>query len=63
MRVEIDTTKCQGHGRCYLLAPEVFDMDEEGMGIVTDLRPAVEYLDSARSAAENCPETAISMKE
>ena len=32
MKVRIDPDKCQGHGRCYDLAPEVFTDDEEGYG-------------------------------
>lgn len=30
MRVRIDPEKCQGQGRCYDLAPQVFTDDEEG---------------------------------
>ena len=25
MSLSIDTEKCQGHGRCYALAPELFE--------------------------------------
>ena len=32
MRVSIDSGKCQGHGRCYDLAPDLFGEDEEGFG-------------------------------
>ena len=28
MRISFDQEKCQGHGRCYALAPELFDADE-----------------------------------
>ncbi len=31
-RVEIDTDRCSGHGRCYTLAPQVFAPDDEGYG-------------------------------
>jgi len=30
MRVRLDTELCQGHGRCYTLAPELFDSDDLG---------------------------------
>ena len=30
MRVVVDREKCQGHNRCYALAPEVFDVDDLG---------------------------------
>ena len=32
----IDSEYCVGHGRCYALAPESFDSDEMGHGIVRD---------------------------
>jgi ferredoxin len=28
-RVSVDSEKCVGHGRCYVLAPEVFEEDDE----------------------------------
>ena len=34
MKVKIDSEQCQGHGRCYDLAPDVFGDDEEGYGKV-----------------------------
>ena len=30
MRVHVDGDKCQGHNRCYALAPELFDVDDLG---------------------------------
>ena len=27
MRIVFDREKCQGHGRCYALAPELFDAE------------------------------------
>ena len=30
MRVTVDSEKCQGHNRCYALAPDVFDVDDLG---------------------------------
>ena len=27
MKVRVDATKCVGHGRCYVLAPDVFEVD------------------------------------
>lgn len=63
MRVRIDSDKCQGHGRCYSLAPELFESDEEGysrMKVTGDVPPANEA--AARLAVENCPEHAISIE-
>ncbi|MBV1893016.1 MAG: ferredoxin [Ilumatobacteraceae bacterium] len=60
MRVQLDVDKCQGHNRCYVLAPELFDVDDLGQAILIvegDLDPGLEG--KARLAASNCPEYAI----
>lgn len=63
MKIVLDAQRCTGHGRCYSLAPELFDSDDEGHSIV--LTPEVpEGLEGqARLAVENCPETCISLVE
>ena len=33
MKVHVDQEICQGHGRCYSLAPELFEPDEIGNGV------------------------------
>lgn len=65
MRVQIDPALCQGHGRCYDLAPDLFGEDEDGYATVTPLTadgavPAGRE-DDARLAADNCPELAIAL--
>ena len=32
MRVRVDRERCQGHARCFALAPELFELDELGNG-------------------------------
>ena len=64
MKVQIDTGRCQGHGRCYDLAPKLFGEDDEGYGTVLGdgiVRPEAEY--DARLALSNCPERAINLLE
>jgi ferredoxin len=60
--VEIDPGKCQGHGRCVLIAPAYFDMDDAGFGEVQ--RDDVEPADKADidEAVLSCPEHAITME-
>jgi ferredoxin len=67
MRVEIDSALCQGHGRCYNLAPDLFGEDEDGYSTLTPLTaggqvPAARG-DDAQLAAANCPESAIAITE
>ena len=63
MRVEIDHERCLGHGRCAALCPEVFDLDDSGLGVV--LAPDVPTELSARviQAEMNCPEGAVRVTE
>ncbi len=62
LRVEHDAAACVGHGRCYLLGPEVFDEDEEGHALVKVAIVPAELEKQARLAAENCPEDAITLR-
>jgi ferredoxin len=61
MRVEVDGTLCTGHGRCWTLAGDVYDADDEGFnnaaGTVIDVPPGLE--ESAMRGLRNCPEGAI----
>lgn len=62
MRIQFDRDACQGHNRCYLLAPEVFDVDDEGYAILRiEGDVPAELEDKARLAADNCPEYAITL--
>ncbi|MEO9180787.1 MAG: ferredoxin, partial [Acidimicrobiales bacterium] len=34
MKVRIDPEICQGQGRCFAIAPKIFDFDDLGNGVV-----------------------------
>lgn len=60
MRILLDNEKCQGHGRCYALAPELFESDEEGYSVLkVDGEVPSDLEEKAQLAADNCPEFAI----
>jgi ferredoxin len=61
MRVHVDRAKCVGHGRCYVLAPDVFEDDERGHCVVRKAQPPPELQEQARRGQQNCPEHAISL--
>ncbi len=67
MRVRIDAATCQGHGRCYDLAPDLFGEDDEGYATLTaltaDERVPDGREDDIRLAAGNCPEFAVLVHE
>jgi ferredoxin len=63
MKLHIDADACTGHGRCYVLAPEVFEPDDVGHSVaLVDEIPA-DLLDKAQLAAANCPESAITITD
>jgi ferredoxin len=64
VKIQIGAERCQGHGRCYDRAPDLFGEDDEGYGKVLGdgvVPPAQER--DARLAAANCPERAIDLLE
>jgi ferredoxin len=64
MRVHVDEQRCQGHGRCYATAPDVFLADELGNGHeVGDGTVTAALEAAARLAVANCPERAITIEE
>jgi ferredoxin len=60
-RVSVDAERCVGHGRCYTLAPDVFDADEVGHSIVRVEEVSGELEKQAVIGEQNCPEQAISL--
>jgi ferredoxin len=64
MRIVFERDKCQGHGRCYGLAPRVFETDDEGYAVLlVEGEVPADLEEDARLAADNCPEFAITVEE
>jgi ferredoxin len=63
VKVRVDGAACVGHGRCYVLAPEIYEDDERGHCIVAKPDPPAELEAQARRGAENCPESAIHLDD
>lgn len=64
MRLHLDSEACQGHGRCYTLAPDLFDSDDEGYAVLlVDGELSEDQIAAARLAVDNCPEFAITLEE
>ncbi|MBV8950783.1 MAG: ferredoxin [Actinobacteria bacterium] len=62
-RVTVDPDLCVGHGRCYALAPEVFDADDDGHCVIRHEVVDGELEVKARVGADNCPELAITVED
>ena len=57
-RVEIDRSLCEGMASCVKLAPDTFDLDDDGIAVLAG--PAGE---AAVEAAECCPFAAIAVSD
>jgi ferredoxin len=61
-RVHVDPGRCQGHNRCYSIAPDLFDLDD--LGTASEIgrgEVPADLVDAARRAEANCPEHAVSV--
>lgn len=65
MKVKVDGALCTGHGRCYSLAPDVFEPDDEGYSEPRDTMIDVPegQEEATRHGAHACPEAAITVFE
>ncbi|MEU5185628.1 ferredoxin [Streptomyces klenkii] len=62
MQIEIDKDLCCGAGTCTLVAPEVFDQDDEdGTVILLDAAPGDEHRSAVEEAALRCPMAVITV--
>lgn len=64
MRIVFDADACVGHGRCYAVAPDVYDADDQGHCVLRfDGEVPAELVDAARTGAGNCPEGALVLED
>jgi ferredoxin len=60
MKISVDSAMCQGHNRCIAVAPDLFEIDEEGFASAAgDGVVPSELEEKADLAVDNCPEQAI----
>ena len=64
LKVRVDRERCQGHARCFALAPELFELDELGNGRERGDGTVAAGLEAKAGLAQaNCPELAIDVVE
>jgi ferredoxin len=63
MKVRVNSEVCAGFGICLGIAPDVFELHDDGYAVVlvSDVSPDDE--DDVRRAASQCPAQAISFTE
>lgn len=63
MQIVVDETLCTAHGVCEEVAPDVFEVDDDGIARVLRGEVDGELETVARSAAAQCPARAIILRE
>lgn len=63
LRITVDSSRCQGHGRCLDDSPEIFEMDDQGYAVVVQPEISTDLAASVRRAEVGCPERAIVVTE
>lgn len=61
MSIVANADACVGAGQCALVAPNVFDQDDDGIVTVLDADPQGLDLDAATRATRLCPARAIAL--
>ncbi|WP_433676155.1 ferredoxin [Microbacterium gorillae] len=61
MSVVVQKSACVGAGQCALVAPDVFDQDDDGIVLLLEPDPEGADLDAATRAVRLCPARAISL--
>ncbi len=61
MKVLVDRDRCVGSGSCEALAPDVFEVDDEGVLTVLREQPAEGELADVRDALTACPTRALTL--
>ena len=63
VKIRTDVEACVGAGQCVLLAPAVFDVDDDGKVVVLDRQPSEEQRAGVQNAAVACPAFAIEVDD
>ncbi|MEU1087050.1 ferredoxin [Streptomyces sp. NPDC005576] len=62
MRVTVDRPRCVASGQCVMVAPAVFDQDDDGIVHLLLDRPEAEHHEDVKEAVAVCPAAAIRLE-
>lgn len=61
MDVEVDLTKCTGHGICESIAEDVFEVQDDGSVVIDHQRAAALDRSTLSQAVTQCPAAALKL--
>ena len=62
MKVVVDLTRCQAHGECTRLAPDLFHLDDN-LNLSWEETPDEKRREDVKYAVDACPSEAISVED
>jgi ferredoxin len=62
-RIEVDRDRCVSTGGCEALAPDVFELADDGELVVRRSEPGAGELPDVRDAVAQCPTRALTLTE
>jgi ferredoxin len=62
MRIVADLGKCEGLGMCEAMAPDFFEVGEDGVVEVLDAEPGEEHRTDLTAAVDACPVLALALQ-
>ena len=63
MRVHVDFDLCTSNAVCMGIAPEIFEVRDDGFMYVLNENPGPEFDERLREAVASCPNGALSLEE
>ena len=63
MKIVVDYDKCEGLGMCEAMAPEVFEVQDEGQVGLLEEHPSEDQRQDLAAAVDACPVHALSLQD
>lgn len=63
MKIHLDVTKCASLGICESIAPEIFEVGDDGSLVMLDPTPGEAQRDLVEEAVAGCPTGALSVED
>lgn len=63
MRIVADRDRCEGLGMCEAMAPEFFEVGEDGTVVILDDQPDEAHRTELQAATDSCPVSALTLQD
>ncbi len=63
MKIEADRAKCDGLGMCEAMAPDFFEVGDDGTVVMLDEQPGEEHRQDLSTAVDACPVLALKLRD